>query len=76
MLVSRLVSRFQQDTSPIHLCPYTNFDRNSKETAVNHKTAFREHNFMTKVHMLEVRGKLEYHYLPDRVNGSPNGTSL
>ena len=29
MLVSRLVSRFQQDTSPIHLCPYTTFDRNS-----------------------------------------------
>jgi len=32
MLVSRLVSRFQQDTSPIHLCPYTTFDRNSDDT--------------------------------------------
>ena len=31
MLVSRLVSRFQQDTSPAQQYPYATFDRNSKE---------------------------------------------
>ena len=36
-LVSRLVSRFQQDRSPAQLCPYTTFDRNSLSGALVHE---------------------------------------